>query len=212
MSGVSLDVHVLTLPGLPDEWIEQRRESLAAAVAQAGYPVAVHEIEGIDGHLGRSRAIGYAAGTYPYVTHVDHDDYVAPDAFAVLREQMEAGVDCITTGETWVFDDGRPDYDRPQIDHHLAVFRRGAIAGIDFASFRLFPDQFLLSHFRPVHIRGTVYKHRIWDGSASRGARGKYAADAAEELSRVRDNKLFLAEALSAAGVAAAITEEMGDG
>lgn len=206
-----LDVHVLTLPGLPDEWIEQRRASIAVAVGQAGYPVAVHEIEGIAGHLGRARAIGYAAGTYPYVTHVDHDDYVTPDAFAVLREQIEAGADCITTGETLIYEDGT-QRNAPDSRHHLAVYRRAAMTGIDYSRFAMYPDQYLLAQFEPVHIAQCVYMHRLWQDSASRIQRRGDPDAARAELKQARNPELFVAEAMTPAQIASALDAEVAHG
>ena len=42
-----LDIHVLTLPGLPEEFEKERRASLELAIANAGFPVKVHEVPGI---------------------------------------------------------------------------------------------------------------------------------------------------------------------
>lgn len=83
-----LDVHILTLPTSRAAWLDQCIDSVRVAAGRAGYPVHVHIVPGTPGHLGRSRADAYAAGTQPYVTHVDHDDYVMSDAFASLADAL----------------------------------------------------------------------------------------------------------------------------
>src|SRR5690625_3518886 len=158
---VMLDVHVLCLPGLPKGWVEQRRESLDAAGHAAGHPVFVHEVEGIDGHLGKSRRQGYAEGTQPYVTHVDHADWVREDAFAILLPHMEAGARAITTGEVQVMPGGSevPAHDAR---HHLAVFERSWLWRQQFDRMKHFPDQYLLKVAgESEHISEGVYFHRI---------------------------------------------------
>lgn len=191
-----LDVHILTLPGLPDEWIKQRRDSINAAVEAAGFPVFVHEVEGIDGHLGKSRRKGYAEGTQAYVTHVDHDDWVREDAFAVLLPNIEAGVRAITTGEVQVFPDGREDM-LPDARHHLAVYERGWLWRQQFDRFKYFPDQFLIDHPHSAHIEECVYFHRIHSDSHSRKHRDENRKESSEEARSIKDKRLLVAESLS---------------
>lgn len=204
-----LDVHVLTLPGLPEEWIKQRRDSIDAAVAAAGFPVFVHEVEGIDGHLGKSRRKGYAEGSQPYVTHVDHDDWVRLDAFSVIREQLEQGATAVTTGEVLVRGGTRSL--SPNDAHHLAVYKRGWVASLPYDRFRFYPDQFLLSKARAVHIPECVYFHRIAPDSHSRRQRAAAPAEAREEMRAIRDPRLFQVELMTAEQMAVEISKEIGD-
>lgn len=207
-----LDVHVLTLPGLPAEWIEQRRASIANAIAHAGFPVEVHEVEGERGHLGRSRRRGYAQGAFPYVTHVDHDDYLLPDAFAVLAPHMEAGADAITTGERLLLEDGTTR-DRPDGRHHLAVYRRDAIWWLPFDRMAHHPDQFLLARFEPVHhVPECVYVHRVFGASASRECRRADPSGAAFELEAIKRPELFAIESMTPAQVAGEYDRILADG
>lgn len=203
-----LDVHVLTLQGVPQAWIDQRRASIEEAVANAGYPVVVHEIKGISGHLGRSRKAGYALGVHPYVTHVDHDDYVTPDAFAALATVLAAGVDAVTTGETRLYENGT-QVDRPDDRHHLTVYRRELLGPIQYDRLSIFPDQFILSQFTPVHVPCCVYVHRLWTLSASRRQRAARAKEAAAELAIVKNKQLFTAEAMTREQLERATEEEL---
>ena len=191
-----LDVHVLTLPGLPEEWIQQRRKSLDAAVAAAGYPVYVHEVEGIDGHLGKSRRKGYAEGSQPYVTHVDHDDWVREDAFAVLLPHLETGVRAITTGEVQIFPNGREDV-LPSARHHLAVYEREWLWRQQFDRFKYFPDQFLIDHPESVHIEECVYYHRVYSDSRSRNHRDENRVESSDEARSIKDKRLLVAEGMT---------------
>ena len=203
-----LDVHVLTLPGLPEAWVIQRRASLAEAAARAGFPVTIREVPGIPGHLGKSRLRAYSGASADYVTHVDHDDYVKPDAFSVLGDALQRGVDCITTGETLLMEDGRT-HDAPQSRHHLAVFRRERVLSIGFDAFEFYPDQYLLSLHSPEHIAECVYVHRIFDHSASRTQRRAHAAAAQREYDVIGNKSLCANEGMTPAEIAALIDMEV---
>lgn len=189
-----LDVHVLTLIDTPPEWVAQRRASIDAAVAAAGYPVFIHEVPGIVGHLGEARRAGYSVGVQPYATHVDHDDYLPVDAFVMLAPLLGV-VDAITTGETLLNEAGET-CDMSLAKHHLAVFRRTAMAAIQYDRFKHFPDQFLLAKLPATHIPRCGYVHRIYMDSLSRRQRHAHASEAAEEMEYVRDPSLFAVEAM----------------
>ena len=205
-----LDVHVLTLPGLPAEWIEQRRASLNSAVEMAGFPVFVHEVDGIPGHLGRSRRKGYSVGVQPYVTHVDHDDYVREDAFKVLFPALIDGVTAVTTGETVLRPDGSRT-DMPAAKHHLAVFRRDVLQAVRFERLRHFPDQFLLRSCTPRHVENCVYVHRLDPDSASRRERRADPDGARDEQRVIKDPELLAVELMAPAQIARQVEEWIGD-
>ena len=202
-----IDVHVLTLPGLPEEWVKQRRDSIEAAVAAAGFPVYVHEVEGIAGHLGRSRKKGYSVGTQPYVSHVDHDDWVREDAFSIVKPLLEEGVDAITTGEVLVR--GEVHTLSPNYPHHLAVFKRDMIEGLPYDKFEIFPDQFLLSSITAKHIEECVYYHRIHESSASRVLREGRKDRTREEIRYIKNPKLLRLELMSYSEIAEEIDKEL---
>lgn len=197
-----LDVHVLVMDYTPKEWVEQCRESIDLSAANAGFPVAVHFLPGIVGHLGRARAAGYALGVHPYVTHVDDDDYVRPDAFSVLREHLEAGTVAITTGETQLFESGT-ERDEPNARHHLAIYRRDVLERFTYSAFRHFPDQYLLSRTKAIHVPECVYAHRVRQGSGSRKMRAQDRAGADAELRAVGDRSLSIVEGMTPAEIAA---------
>jgi hypothetical protein len=173
--------------------------------------VYTHFIPGIYGHLGKARAAGYARGTAPYVTHVDDDDEVTPDAFAVLRPHMERGVEAITTGERHVFENGT-ESDAPEAKHHLAVFRRECLQRFDYAAFRHYPDQYLLSRIQATHIPECVYRHYIRAGSGSRQLRRENAAEAELEMQAVRHPDLMVIENMTTAQIAAVTDLELSRG
>lgn len=121
----------------------------------------------------------------------------------MLRPHMECGSTAFTTGEVLVLEDGR-QVPRPDARHHLAVFRRDAIAGIQIERFKHFPDQFLLAKVPAEHIPRCLYYHRIWQASASRQQRRASAVEAEEEMAVVKDPSLFAVECMSPADIAAA--------
>lgn len=195
-----LDIHVLILPGLPEEWIQQRRDALNAAVASAGFPVFVHEVEGIPDHLGASRKLGYSQGDQPYVTHVDHDDYVLPNAFSVLHAHIMGNAPVITTGEIVIRENGNRTY-LHESRHHLAVFRRDVINTVSYERMRHFPDQLLLRKQDSLHIPECVYVHRVADASASRVSRAKDPQGVAEEQRIINSPELLAVEFMTPAQI-----------
>ena len=199
---IGLDVHVLVMDYTPAEVLERCKQSLQAAAEQAGYPVAVHFLPGVVGHLGRARANGYAMGSHPYVTHVDDDDWVESNAFAVLADHLAAGVDAITTGENHVR--GEVVTPAPDARHHLAVYRRDALQQIGYSAFQFYPDQYALSMFEPVHIPQCVYNHRIYAESGSRKQRRGNPDAARRELAAIKRPDLALVENATPAEIAAA--------
>lgn len=204
-----LDVHVLVMDYTPVEWVDRCRASIDVAASHAGFPVASHFIPGILGHLGHARDAGYSAGSHPYVTHVDDDDWIEPEAFACLAEHIRAGVDAITTGENLVH--ASAVVPAPDSRHHLAVFRREFIDRLGYDRFRFYPDQYLLSMCDPVHIAACVYNHRIDMDSGSRRQRRANESEALRELETIRRPDLAVMENATQAEIAAAIDRYLRD-
>lgn len=155
-----LDVHILTMVCTPPEWVSQRRTSIAAAVEAAGYPVHVHEICGICGHIGLGRSEGYALGEQPYVTYVDCDDYLMPGAFAALHESLMAGHDAIGAGETLEQGGARWESSAP---HHLICYRRAIANDFPHSEWAVCGDLALAESVDVVPVRDYSYVHRLYE-------------------------------------------------
>lgn len=205
-----LDVHILMMEYTPREVVERCFSSVQLAAARAPFPVYVHALIGEFGDLGSQRMRGYSYGAAPYVTSVDDDDWVDPDAFAVLPlgEQPFAVTtsERVHTGKHWHISH------RP---HHLAVYQRAWLQAQRYERLRFFPDQFLLAQARRagdvVHVLKPVYHHVIAPVSGSRRQRGD--ADQAEieaERRIVADPELLHWEGASAERIAAEIEKELG--
>lgn len=85
---LAIDVHILTLPGDNADWLQQAIDSVTALPGATP-----HIVQGVAGHLGLSRAAGYAQGSARFVSFVDSDDYLLPgfEALALeLNRQPEA--------------------------------------------------------------------------------------------------------------------------
>ncbi|MDQ1120692.1 MULTISPECIES: glycosyltransferase family A protein [Pseudoxanthomonas] len=197
-----LDVHVLTMDYTDPDIHQQCRQSIELAAARAGYEVRVHYVPGIYGHLGAARRRGYSLGNARYVTHVDDDDYVHPDAFSCLAPLLRRGVQAITTGESLVVNGCIVEH-RPSNRHHLAVFDREAVRAQPYDRFRLLPDQFLLRQIPAVHISECVYYHRVDPESGSRRCRRERSELEREELTMLAQPELVAIEALSASQIQA---------
>jgi len=121
-----IDVHILIHPETPRDWVTQCLDSVQGAVDCAGFPVAVHTLSAVIGHIGQGRAKGYALGVHPYVTCVDDDDYVFSHAFVQMRDALERGVSAVCTPE--LID--RNGWNRNELGrsrHHLIAYRRDLI-------------------------------------------------------------------------------------
>ena len=164
---MNLDVHILTLPTANQEWVEQCVASVISAVAVAEFDVRVHVLQGVKGHVGEARANGYRQGTAEYVTHVDCDDYIAPNAFAVLKQHLEAQPDAVFTREMVV----RKQSITPAIwqRHHLSCIRREIALAFPMANYQLDGDLRLIRHVEPlkvIDVDEAVYFWRRHDSDA----------------------------------------------
>lgn len=163
-----LDVHILIQPDIPREWVEQCLESVSDAAACAGYPVYVHVLDGVAGHIGKGRSAGYARGDQPYVTYVDNDDYVLPSAFAALGDAFAQSPDAIFPAES-TLQNGH--LRAGQQRHHLCVYRRSHL--FDHAQWLVCGDLAQMTAMRGmqcIEVPERVYVHRLYqsDGRALR--------------------------------------------
>ena len=196
-----LDVHVLLMDYTPSEQHDQCRESIRVAIENADFPVEVHYLPGIYGHLGRARERGYRLGTHPYVTHVDDDDYVHSNAFRALKSYLEDGVDAVTTGEALVVKD-KIVQERTLSRHHLAVYKRERLNRVPFQHFRFYPDQFLMRQIKGPHIAEILYYLRLHEDSGSRRCRRENLEEAKREVELLDRPDLVVLENLSNAQIA----------
>lgn len=164
-----IDCHIIVSPHTPAEWLDRCFETVSAAVDAAGFPVDVHIAPFFEGHIGKSRAAGYAMGDSPYVTCVDDDDWLEPDAFACLREAMESGAKAIYTRE---FQHQNMAVREMNLRQHLRVFRREVVEGFDFEPWPALDSTALIAHadgFGPaVELTDRVYHYRVRPDSGAR--------------------------------------------
>ena len=160
-----LDVHVIVGTARV-EWLAQCLSSVVHAMAIAPFPMALHVVPGEAGHIGRGRARGYAAGTFPYVTFVDDDDYVLPGAFAQMAEAFRQQPSAICTPEL-VEVNGNPLI-RGGTRHHLTAIRRKDV--IDHAAWAACGDvaQAMAIPGDAVELTEPGYVHRVYADSPAR--------------------------------------------
>jgi glycosyltransferase involved in cell wall biosynthesis len=157
-----LDVHVIISPKTPVTWVDRCLYSLIDACVSLPYAVEVHLAPYIDGHIGHARQHGYAMGSHPYVTTVDDDDWLEPNAFSVLRDSLQSGAPAVYTRET-VWQNGKPRlFDNRQ---NLRIYRRDVLNGFDFGAWPILSDEALSRHadgFGPgIDLPDRVYNYRI---------------------------------------------------
>lgn len=156
-----LDLHVL-LHHHNAEWNTQCRSTITMAVHNAPFAVEVHYLEGEHGHIGRGRARGYALGTNPYVTYVDHDDYLLPDALQALWPALQQSPDAIFPHELNVLKSGfiRANNER----HHLCIYRREFI--IDHTQYAACGDLaqvYAMDDKNCIDVAHRGYVHRLYE-------------------------------------------------
>lgn len=151
---LAVDLHVLIQPTTPGEYVLECLDSLEIAISRSPYPVNVFLIPGAVGHLGNLRQLAYSKGTAPYVTHVDDDDYVLPDAFAVMEPALRLRPHAVFPNE-WRLIDGElvPGIER----HHLALIRRDCI--VDHAPYELYCD---VAQLRVLKNLGKNVRERVY--------------------------------------------------
>lgn len=180
-----LDVHILTLPDTRRDWQRQCIQSVQAAAQRAGYPVHVHVVPGVPGHLGQARAVGYEAGSAPWKCYVDDDDYVLPEAFEVLGRHLASGVAAIFPRE-YVEQNGRR-HAHTVGRHHLWPVRADLAAAFPHADYPSMPDEALRQHAAAdprgvVDLHDVLYVHRIWAGQRCRALRKRHRDEVAKVM------------------------------
>lgn len=164
-----LDCHIIVSADTRRDWVTQCLDSVHGAADRAGYPVAVHVVDGVPGNIGKARTAGYALGTDPYVTCVDDDDYLLPDAFAQMIDVLRTGAAAICTPEVTLQNGQfRPGHKR----HHLIAYRRDVL--IDHAQWPCCGDVAQLAAITDadvIDLPTPQYVHRIYGTSKARAMR-----------------------------------------
>lgn len=165
-----LDVHILTMPSTPRNWAKQCISSVEEAIASTP-GVHLHVIEGVPGHIGKGRAAGYALGTAPWKTYVDHDDYVLPHAFQKLLEYLDKDVAAVFPREH-IEQNGRlHSFTRRR--HHLQTYRADLVQSFDHAAWAAVGDV-IMRRLAETDSRGVIeideplYVHRVYMKSGGR--------------------------------------------
>lgn len=118
-----LDIHVILFN---KDLMARRRciSSIKLAMSQVDFPICLHEVEGVVGHIGAGRAMGYSLGVFPYVTCVDDDDFILPHALLNLKPGMLANTNAVSTLEAVL----ENNYFLPGAQrHHLIAYKREVI-------------------------------------------------------------------------------------
>jgi hypothetical protein len=148
-----VDVHILTMPGMNQDWFEQAMESLR------NEPVNVFVVPGYAGDLSRGRVDGYAQGTAPFVSHVDADDYVLPGAFDVCLQQLNLA-EAVVTRQKILYEDGAFS-SKTRGGDKLFVFERRKLEHCKdlFARYTNTIDHALIRAMKPKQIQNILY---VW--------------------------------------------------
>lgn len=180
-----LDVHVLVMATTPKSWVDQCISSVMHESLQAPFPVEVHIMDGIPGHIGEARNKGYAMGSHPYVSYVDDDDYILPNAFVQMRDALLSESSVIFTPELTLQNGWLRS---GETRHHLVAYPRSSI--IDHSPYKVCGDMAQMLHAsrecHPTDLPNHGYVHRLYESGGRqlrrqhldewRAIRGQYPA------------------------------------
>lgn len=158
-----IDIHVLT--GMAKRsWQRECLRSIYHAASFAPFEVSVHLVVAIPGDIGLGRAKGYAMGYHPYVTCVDDDDCLLPNAFSQMAEHINSGQAMLT--REWLDYNGRRLLGKA--GHHLTVFPRHQL--IDHTKWAACGDivQNAMVRDGAIELPEPAYVHRIYSDSPAR--------------------------------------------
>jgi hypothetical protein len=160
-----LDCHIIVSHDTRPEWVSQCIGSVRIAAEHAGFPVNIHQVPGIPGHIGKARSAGYALGDHPYVTCVDDDDCVLPHAFSQMANALRSGVSAVCTPEQ-TLQNGHLSPGAPR--HHLIAYRRELL--IDHTQWPSCGDvaQMHVIGADAVDMPSPAYVHRLYMDSKAR--------------------------------------------
>lgn len=153
-----IDLHVL-LFSANYEWQTACLQSIREAVSFSPFPVKVRVFEGVPGHIGEGRSRAYSVGIQPYVTYVDDDDYLLPDAFANMAEAFTDSPSAVFTSEL-TLQNGNLSAGLQR--HHLAVYRRDQL--INHCDYTVCGDMAQLTAVQGTirDIEAPGYVHRLY--------------------------------------------------
>ena len=97
--------------------------SVKAAQEVAPFPTDLHVLDADTTSIGKGRMAGYAKGNHPFVTSVDDDDWVLPNAFYMLRDALKQNPVGVTTG-SYLCLPGQTQLLEASTRDNLRVFRR----------------------------------------------------------------------------------------
>lgn len=162
-----IDVHIIVSHDTRPEWLAQCLGSVRIAADLADFPVVIHQVPGVPGHIGKARASGYSLGSHPYVTCVDDDDYVLPNVFTQMESAIHRGVSAVCTPE-WIDRNGWDRREKGRARHHLIAYRRDVLIDHtqwvccgDIAQISVIPDD-------AIDLQERTYVHRIYPDSRAR--------------------------------------------
>lgn len=175
---VSVDLHILLSEDGDLDWRKQALDSIDVAVARAPFPVHVHVLPAVPGHLGQARTLGYSQGTAPYVTYADDDDYLLPEAFEVVADALSQRPLAVFPFEHHL----QNGYiTRGLQRHHLPFYRRDML--VDQRDQYVCGDVINVQRFANaappsvIDVTTPVYVHRLYAHSRSRVLRRQHTEE-----------------------------------
>lgn len=177
-----LDVHILISKDTRPEWVGECLLSVHAAVEQAGYPVNVHTLPGVPGHIGRGRAAGYAMGSGRWKTYVDDDDYLPLHAFKALGQYLDSEVAVIFPREQVEQNGKLHSFTVPR--HHLITYQADVVQLVNHEDWAAMGDVRLsqLARNDPrgfLELDDALYVNRVYYASRGRVLRKQHQHESA---------------------------------
>ena len=169
------------------------------------FPQRVSSISLVNGGQGRARNFGIDAAKGEFLSFIDSDDYLEPDAFELmLAAADEHGADIVVCDMEKRFDDGRREYVHAAIqDEPLAsagsssnkIFRRSLVGDVRFPVGLWYEDfafsaKMLMSAGKTVFVKKPLYIYRCGQSSTMNNNNARKNLDIISIMEEIRAHAL----------------------
>lgn len=102
--------------------------------------------------------MGYSRGNASWKTYVDDDDYLLPNAFALMKDSMDSGTEAIFSKEL-MWQNGYTFDGYPR--HHLIAYRKEVTESFDQTSWVVAGDLAMARSVDGIDLLEAGYVHRL---------------------------------------------------
>jgi hypothetical protein len=136
-----LDVITVVSQTTKKGFVNQSKNSVAAAASQSAAINKIITSGGVVGNIGRAFKDSLRASTADYVCWVDDDDLVLPNAFSCVEKHLASHPAAVCAKEIYLYANGRLTFSDISKRHHLTIYRRDVVDAMPLEDFPKFTTQ-----------------------------------------------------------------------